>query len=63
MIVLRPKKGQRVVVRYGRFARYHPHDGEEATVLGAAGPGLTNWAVRFDGGLRVVVPRGNLFPA
>ncbi|HUS46134.1 MAG TPA: hypothetical protein VM219_08925 [Phycisphaerae bacterium] len=63
-MIWRPKPGQRVVVRYNRLARrFFPHHGREATVETVGdGPGPINAQVRFDDGIRVIVPRGNLFP-
>ena len=62
-MIWHPKRGQRVVVRYNkRAAPFLPHHGEAATVERVArGPGPRNAEVRFADGVRMVVPRGNLF--
>jgi hypothetical protein len=65
-MIWRPKVGRRVVVRYAPPARgVLPHHGREATVRGfaARARGPKNVLVEFDGGLRMIVPRGNLFRA
>ena len=64
-MIWRAKKGQSVVVRYNRrAAKFLPHHGEAATVERVGrGPGPRNVEVRFSDGVRMVVPRGNLFRA
>jgi len=62
-MICRTKPGQTVVVRYNpRAARFLPHHGEAATIEKVAeGPGPWNVQVRFADGVRMIVPRGNLF--
>jgi hypothetical protein len=77
-MIWRPRKGQAVVVRYNkRAARFLPHHGEAAEIVRVArGPGPRNVEVRsarlrrgeislrgFPSGVRMIVPRENLFAA
>jgi len=64
-MIWRPRKGQAVVVWYNRRAApFLPHHGEAGIVERVArGPGPRNVEVRFADGVRMIVPRGNLFRA
>ena len=62
-MIWQPKRGQVVIVRYNkRAAKFFSHHDEPAVVGRVArGPGPRNAEVRFADGVRMIVPRGNLF--
>jgi hypothetical protein len=66
-MIWRPKKGMIVRLRYRKALRdlIGLHDRIGRIEIAASGPGPLNSLIRFpgfDGDIRVVVPRGNLFP-